>query len=879
MSSDISKVQPSININSTRSKIVKLNVGGTAFSTTSDTLLWSPDSFFTKLFSGAFTTTLDEHGAIFIDRDPDAFKCLLSYLRTKKISFVDGVTAHRLREEAEYFNIQSLIQQLDALNHNDDSSCGGLLFSGILGGSGTVVFNNHFIIHHSSDSAGWTLRYTSPTISFTPAEFFQTTAAPASTTTSNTLSTTSSLTTPIPSHRSSLSGPPFSFLSASQPSSPQPTPHASNSSTSASPPAVPTTNSVPSSPPFQPTAHLPTSTPTTQSRRHASQTANTSTSTPSSPNQNRRITFSTVGVGVNVNTGLNGVRPDGTWISNPRDGDVTEGTGKIEVVTISSRLDESIGKMIAIASGSLVRLWAIPDRGEVGKLDLRKPIDSIMFVASSLVVLSMQGRIGFWNGFTQTWSVKDIPKIQCFDASGSLLFLGGQNGKISYIDLEKFPLRLSDDSLLINDFYQSPSPSPITCLSVYLTPFSSASPDTFIELAYGTEDGHVRIVIEHPQSVGRSPKLFQTLHVHPCPVRRVVLGEKNLISVCANQSHVRSWKIVRFRGSLATQPGTIPLVSFKIPTHGFETDIGPFGNNDLPQVFVQPLPLSSTSLIVLEASTGRNERDHPARLGSRARRVLVCGHEDGSVQIWDLVTAFEIMQASGGVGGSGSGGGGGIGGVAGGFGRGGILVSGYSCHQKKSSPTNEELKLVESWEQERKDLIENQKLLVYQIDIFGGGRLARRELQQQQAGGKEQVGQAPATSSTPFSRLLDCWKWITNANMDPKNNNDNDNHDQEARPLLIHNQPPAPIAILDADQVKKGSTISAVKDDSTHTLVENGYVDVDNGGVEDGDIDVTSVDNMEDIGRRSLDGHEGNGSRCRKRRIAGAENLDSSGSN
>jgi len=168
-----------------------------------------------------------------------------------------------------------------------------------------------------------------------------------------------------------------------------------------------------------------------------------------------------------------------------RDEDVTFTTGKIELLAVSGKHDEANGKVVALTSGSLVRIWSCSDRGEIGKLDIRRQIDAILFVGSSLIVLSKEGCIGFWNGFSQTWLVKDIPLITCFDSSGSLLFFGDNQGRITYIDIEKFPLRLSDESLLINDFYLNPTPSTITCLSVYFTPFSgSSSHEAFIEVAF-----------------------------------------------------------------------------------------------------------------------------------------------------------------------------------------------------------------------------------------------------------------------------------------------------------------------------------------------------------------------------------------------------------
>jgi len=34
--------------------------------------------------------------------------------------------------------------------------------------------------------------------------------------------------------------------------------------------------------------------------------------------------------------------------------------------------------------------------------------------------------------------------------------------------------------------------------------------------------------------------------------------------VCSEYNHVRSWTVTRFRGMLSTQPGSMPLASFKI---------------------------------------------------------------------------------------------------------------------------------------------------------------------------------------------------------------------------------------------------------------------------------------------------------------------------
>lgn len=34
--------------------------------------------------------------------------------------------------------------------------------------------------------------------------------------------------------------------------------------------------------------------------------------------------------------------------------------------------------------------------------------------------------------------------------------------------------------------------------------------------------------------------------------------------MCADNNHVRTWTVTRFRGMISTQPGSTPLASFKI---------------------------------------------------------------------------------------------------------------------------------------------------------------------------------------------------------------------------------------------------------------------------------------------------------------------------
>ena len=61
-------------------------------------------------------------------------------------------------------------------------------------------------------------------------------------------------------------------------------------------------------------------------------------------------------------------------------------------------------------------------------------------------------------------------------------------------------------------------------------PSVPGSGQNWMEGAYGTRAGKVRVVVRHPENIGQAPQIFQTYSVHTCPIMRVVLGEKHLIS-------------------------------------------------------------------------------------------------------------------------------------------------------------------------------------------------------------------------------------------------------------------------------------------------------------------------------------------------------------
>uniref|UniRef100_A0A8C0S9P1 SH3KBP1-binding protein 1 n=1 Tax=Canis lupus familiaris TaxID=9615 RepID=A0A8C0S9P1_CANLF len=326
-------------------------------------------------------------------------------------------------------------------------------------------------------------------------------------------------------------------------------------------------------------------------------------------------------------------------------------------------------KMVAAATGSEILLWALQAEGggsEIGVFHLGVPVEALFFVGNQLIATSHTGRIGVWNAVTKHWQVQEVQPITSYDAAGSFLLLGCDNGSIYYVDVQKFPLRMKDNDLLVSELYRDPAEDGVTALSVYLTPKTSDS-GNWIEIAYGTSSGGVRVIVQHPETVGSGPQLFQTFTVHRSPVTKIMLSEKHLISVCADNNHVRTWSVTRFRGMISTQPGST-LASFKILAlesadgHGgcsTGNDIGPYGERDDQQVFIQKVVPSASQLFVRLSSTGQRvcsvrsvdgspttaftvlECEGSRRLGSRPRRYLLTGQANGSLAMWDLTTAMD----------------------------------------------------------------------------------------------------------------------------------------------------------------------------------------------------------------------------------------------
>ncbi|XP_069464671.1 BTB/POZ domain-containing protein KCTD3 isoform X2 [Ambystoma mexicanum] len=573
-------------------EIIQLNVGGTRFSTSRQTLMWIPDSFFSSLLSGRISTLRDETGAIFIDRDPAAFAPILNFLRTKELD-LRGVSTSVLRHEAEFYGITPLVRRLLLCDELERSSCGSVLFHGYLPPPG------------------------------------------------------------IPSRKLSCAAAAAAAAAAS-------------------------TDAKLVQSPSEGVVRGISVQPTLLAAASAAGEGMVKLGLPVDP---RKVLI---------------VAGHHNWIVAAYAHFVVcyrikESSGWQQVFS-SPYLDWTIerialnakvvggphgdkDKMVAVASESSIILWSIQDGGsgsEIGMFSLGVPVDALFFIGNQLVATSHTGKVGVWNAVTQHWQVQDVVPITSYDTAGSFLLLGCNNGSIYYIDMQKFPLRMKDNDLLVTELYHDPSNDAITALSVYLTPKTSVS-GNWIEIAYGTSSGAVRVIVQHPETVGSGPQLFQTFTVHRSPVTKIMLSEKHLVSVCADNNHVRTWTVTRFRGMISTQPGSTPLASFKIlsleeteshSSYSSGNDIGPFGERDDQQVFIQKVVPVTNKLFVRLSSSGKRiceiqavdcttitsftvrECEGSSRMGSRPRRYLFTGHSNGSIQMWDLTTAMDMATKS-----------------------------------------------------------------------------------------------------------------------------------------------------------------------------------------------------------------------------------------
>lgn len=100
------------NTGRTGGKWIRLNVGGTYFLSTKQTLCREPKSFLYRLCQEEpdLDSDKDETGAYLIDRDPTYFGPILNYLRHGKLILNKELAEEGVLEEAEFYNIASLVR-------------------------------------------------------------------------------------------------------------------------------------------------------------------------------------------------------------------------------------------------------------------------------------------------------------------------------------------------------------------------------------------------------------------------------------------------------------------------------------------------------------------------------------------------------------------------------------------------------------------------------------------------------------------------------------------------------------------------------------------------------------------------------------------------
>nr|XP_037275193.1 LOW QUALITY PROTEIN: SH3KBP1-binding protein 1-like [Rhipicephalus microplus] len=673
--------------------IINLNVGGTRFATSRQTLTWVPDSFFTSMLSGRISSHRDETGAIFIDRDPKLFSVILNFMRTKDIDLRD-LDMSVLRHEAEFYGITPLVKRLILCEDLHQSSCGNVLFHGYLPMA---------VPPYEVASGGRNM----PPSGLLPTPAGGPDRRPDHGAPRPPFAVDPSCLAALPGMVDARPGSVFRVMPDLGGSRPPPTSSCGHSRNPSLDARQASSSMVPPPQLSRSSSDLRTGGVRGHSRASSLDLRH---SRNSSADFSRRIRDTDGGwasaalpQGVSTwpdNLRVCMVKGHQNWIAVAYAHFVScyrlkDSTGwqlaftspylepVIErialnakvVTTASAQAPESGAKMLAVAYGSQVRLWSIAQEGngraEIGVFHLSVAVDSLFFIGSQLVALSHLGKVGVWHAMTQHWQIQDVVPITSFDTAGScILLLGCSNGSIYYIDMQKFPLRMKDNDLLVTELYRDPSADPITAISVYLTPKTSLC-GNWIEIAYGTSAGTVRVIVQHPETVGHGPQLFQTFTVHRSPVTRVVLSEKYLISVCSEYSHVRTWSVTRFRGMISTQPGSTPLASFKVvsledlePSASYPAgnDCGPYGEQDDEQVFIQKVVPETDQLYVRFASSGKricviksvdgttvtsfcvHECEGSNRMGSRPRRYIFTGHSSGAIQMWDLTTALDLAS-------------------------------------------------------------------------------------------------------------------------------------------------------------------------------------------------------------------------------------------
>ncbi|KRX64240.1 BTB/POZ domain-containing protein KCTD3 [Trichinella sp. T9] len=568
--------------------LIKLNVGGVQFVTSRNTLMWISDTFFTSMLSGRIPAVKDENGAIFIDRDPKLFQVILNYMRSKQVDLKE-VNPVALKHEAQFYGLTPLVKRLVLCDKLDQSACGDVLFHGYFA---------------------------------QPSQVFNLAAESVQPLVHRQGCHTRNKSEPICIGSRSCKVPGAVRLCSNVVAGDENNPTTCCASVSSSRNTLCPTSSLESlssgnlSKPF-----LSNNIAALRNKWKC----------PHRPGFSGDFTKQSKG---SMGWCLGCISPR------------TERPIRHLAISCKNLTGQGCICLAVSLDDNTILLWSVNDAGvssEIGRFSVTAHIDALLFIASQLVALSKKGKIVVWHGMTQNWQIQDVTPICSYDTAGSFLLLGCSNGSIYYIDMQKFPLRMKDNDLLVMELHRDPLGDAITAVNIYLTPKS--------------------------KTAGHSPQLFQTFTVHRARISRVALTAGHLIS---EYNHVRSWSLTRFRGMINTQPGSTPLASFKVMTlesadgpmdTDQASDVGPYGDKDSEQVFVQKVVPDTSQLYIRLASTGErvcviksvdgssissylvHECEWSSGTGACPRRFLFTGHNNGSVQVWDLTTALEMLNA------------------------------------------------------------------------------------------------------------------------------------------------------------------------------------------------------------------------------------------